>query len=359
MPRILLALLLIFAIQPRSVAPVAAADACPGALPISDVRSAPLGGQATVHGHVTVATGVITGDQSFALQDETGGIYVYRQRGVGQELAEGDELCVTGMLKEYHGLLEIIPASPGQIVRLGAGNPLEPRAIPPTQIGEVTEGQLVSITGQVSWLGAKRFRVGGTPVYLAPDIGSITLGVVEGCQVTVTGLSADYDGAQIWPRGQADIIPGGCLEIGCGDFTVAHLQGRGTISPYDGQDDLSCLSGCITGVGAKGFYIQSPVPDADPLTSEGTFVFRHSDWNNPRGLSTGDLVEIYDFAVQEYYGATEIVGLEWDSDAHYRVVGSCDLPEPQPVPPLIDPEVEPESIYEPYEGMRVSMSFDG
>ena len=41
-----------------------------------------------------------------------GGIYVYRSKGIGQELAAGDEVCVTGKLTEYHGLTELLPASP-------------------------------------------------------------------------------------------------------------------------------------------------------------------------------------------------------------------------------------------------------
>ena len=142
-------------------------------------------------------------------------------------------------------------------------------------------------------------------------------------------------------------------------MTVAEIQSDTSVSPYDGRENLSCVSGCITGVGATGFYIQSVNPDPDPLTSEGIFLFRYSEWDNPRSLQIGDLVEIYDFAVQEYYGATEIVGVEWDSNEHYNVIGGCDLPAPQPVPPLIDPGTNPETVYERYEGMRVTMSFDG
>ena len=109
-----------------SPAPSAAADPCPGARPIAEVRKLPVNSQATVRGLVTVPTGALTAGKSFAVQDagsSRSGIYVYRSKGIGQELAAGDDVCVTGKLTEYHGLLELLPASPAQVVRLGAGKP--------------------------------------------------------------------------------------------------------------------------------------------------------------------------------------------------------------------------------------------
>ena len=90
-----------------SPAPAAAADPCPGAQPIAEVRKLPVNSQATVRGLVTVPTGALTAGKSFAVQDATGGIYVYRSKGIGQELAAGDDVCVTGKLTEYHGLTRV------------------------------------------------------------------------------------------------------------------------------------------------------------------------------------------------------------------------------------------------------------
>jgi len=338
--------------------PVAAQAACPGAQPIVDARRLPPGSTVTVRGRVSVPTGVFTADQSFALQDASAGIYVYRTRGIGQALAAGDELCVTGRLTEYHGLLELSPASTSQIVRLGAGAAPTPRIFTPDEIGETTEGLLVTVTGQLSALGERRFRVGGAAVFVERQTG-ITLGDLrEGCPVTVTGLSADYDAAQIWPRSQADIVPGDCQPAACSGLTLAQIQGPDLASPYDGRVGLSCLAGCVTGVAANGFYIQSTTPDDDPRTSEGAFVFRYSEWDNPRDLRPGDRVEIHNFDVQEYYGSTEIVGLTNDAASAYERIGTCELPAPLPIPPLTDPTVDPATLYEPFEGMRVAISFD-
>jgi len=58
---------------------------------------------------------------------------------------------------------------------------------------------------------------------------------------------------------------------------------------------------------------------------------------HPRGLRRGDLVELRNFGVQEYYDQTEIVGLKTDTDAAYRVTGRCESPAAVLVPPLTDP----------------------
>jgi len=217
----------------------------------------------------------------------------------------------------------------------------------------------VSVTGLVSRLSDRRFRVGDASIFLEKRAGISTAGLAEGCPATVIGLSAAYDSPQIWPRSQADVIPGKCAPTPCEGLTISQIQGGGDTSPFNGKTGLACLTGCVTGVTADGFTLQSLAPDADPRTSEGIYAFRYTSWTNPRGLRPGDLVELHDFDVQEYYDQTEIVGLETDTDAVYRVTGRCDLPEPAVVPPLTDPTADPASLYEPFEGMRVALSFDG
>lgn len=331
-------------------------DTCPGAQPIADARSLPTGTEVTVQGLVTVPTGVFTPSQSFALQDATGGIYVYGKGVAGSDLDPGDRVCVTGRLIVYHGLLEL---SPEEILRVGRGDPPSPKAIEPAQLGEATEGLLVSITGSVSDVDKNPLRVGGAAVYLDRDTGATGQDLVEGCPVTAVGLSADYDGPQLWPRSQEDLIPLECDADPCQDFAIAQIQGQEAASAYDGRQDLSCLAGCVTGVGSDGFYLQSTTPDGDPLTSEGVYVYRHDGWANPQALSAGDLVELRGFDVQEFYGSTEIVGLSDDTRASYRRIGPCALPDPVPVAAPSDPRTDPQTTFEPYEGMRVAMSFDG
>ena len=218
----------------------------------------------------------------------------------------------------------------------------------------------MSVTGPVSRLGNSRFRVGDAAIFLERRAGISTAGLRDGCTATVIGLSADYDGSQVWPRSQADVIPGDCAApAACeSQLTIARIQGQGAASSYDGQEDLRCLTGCVTGLAASGFFLQSTQPDDDPATSEGIFVYRFDGWANPRGLRAGDLIELAAFDVQEFYGQTEIVGLRGDAEADYRQAGRCDLPAPVPIRPLTDPALDPAAQYEPFEGMRVALSFD-
>jgi hypothetical protein len=333
-----------------------ASDACPNAQPIAEARGRSPGEEVTVLGSVTVPTGVFTANQSFALRDDTGGIYVYGRGAAALPLDLGDRVCVTGRLALYHGLLEI---SPEKVSRVGRGDPPAPRAIESAQLGDGTEGLLVSITGVASDVEENPFRAGGAAVYLDRDTGASAKSLVEGCPVTVVGLSADYDGPQLWPRSQEDIIPRECAAAPCSDFTIARIQGQGAASPYAGRQDLSCLAGCVTGVASDGFYLQSTTPDADPLTSEGVYVYRFDGWANPQSLTAGDLVEVRGFDVEEFYGSTEIVGLADDTRASYRRIGPCTLPDPVSIAPLIAPQADPGSVYEPVENMRVALSFDG
>lgn len=55
-------------------------------------------------------------------------------------------------------------------------------------------------------------------------------------------------------------------------ITIAQIQAREHISPYRNQSVIDVL-GIVTVVKFDGFYMQSPVPDDDPGTSEGIFVF--------------------------------------------------------------------------------------
>ena len=77
---IVIPLLLMLPAQP----PAAAQNTCAGAIPIAEARTRPLDTEVTVQGVVSVPTGVFTEQQSFALQDAGGGIYVYAGRGIGR-----------------------------------------------------------------------------------------------------------------------------------------------------------------------------------------------------------------------------------------------------------------------------------
>jgi predicted extracellular nuclease len=96
-----------------------------------------------------------------------------------------------------------------------------------------------------------------------------------------------------------------------GSTTIAEIQGNGPLSPLAGQ--AVSITGVVTGdfqekdaddaSNLGGFYIQDEIADADPLTSEGIFVF---DGNSPAiDVSVGDRVMVRG-TVNEYFGETQV-----------------------------------------------------
>lgn len=53
---------------------------------------------------------------------------------------------------------------------------------------------------------------------------------------------------------------------------IREIQGAGHLSPFSGQE-VERVFGIVTALRSNGFYLQDPLSDADPATSEGIFVF--------------------------------------------------------------------------------------
>lgn len=93
---------------------------------------------------------------------------------------------------------------------------------------------------------------------------------------------------------------------------IHDVQGAGDISPYNGQ--AVTVVGIVTGdfqngdadeqSNLRGFYVQEKDvdADADPLTSEGIFVF---DGSSPLDVNVGDQVRVTGTAT-EFFGETQI-----------------------------------------------------
>jgi predicted extracellular nuclease len=141
-------------------------------------------------------------------------------------------------------------------------------------------------------------------------------------------------------------------------MTIPQIQGPGATSPYAGRQLAIPLRGCITGVTAEGFFMQDPDGDGDARTSDGIYVYRYSNWVNPRKLKTGDMVEIARYEVQEYYGQTEIAGLSDDKTQTYRVLGGCKLPAPVRIAAPEDPGENLALRYEAVEAQRVTLDLN-
>ena len=143
--------------------------------------------------------------------------------------------------------------------------------------------------------------VGGSAAISASDAdgmvitASITSAPVSGISLSSiapgTTLTASLDVAASVTAGNypvtvefsnADAVPqtGTCtVAVNVANATASvrihDIQGASHLSPLNGQS-VGSVPGIVTGVRSNGFYFQDPLPDADPATSEGVFVFTSS-----------------------------------------------------------------------------------
>ncbi|MYU32273.1 hypothetical protein GTW52_03885 [Streptomyces sp. SID8358] len=159
-----------------------------------------------------------------------------------------------------------------------------------------------------------------------------------------------------------------------GAVRIHDIQGTTRVSPLAGQS-VTGVPGVVTGVrttGSRGFWIQDTVPDADPRTSEGLFVYTGSAVPT---VAVGDAV-LVSGKVAEYYPSTTTQSLTQLTAPLTTVLSSGNtLPAPvvlnaRSVPDAYVPTagggsidalpLEPKryalDLYESLEGVRVTMS---
>jgi endonuclease/exonuclease/phosphatase family metal-dependent hydrolase len=72
---------------------------------------------------------------------------------------------------------------------------------------------------------------------------------------------------------------------------IADIQGAAHRSPLEGQA-VRGVEGIVTQLAGNGFYLQDPLPDANPATSEGVFVFTGSGSPLLAARSIGEAVRV-------------------------------------------------------------------
>lgn len=216
---------------------VLAAAATAGALTVCDVQAydavgfSPLNGSSvTVRGVVTVPPGIFQPQYtSMYVQGGDCGVNVFCFTPLGSALAVGDSVRVTGQVEEYvsgsgaGATTEIFCDSADRIVRLSTGNPApEPAFLPIEDIAvEACEGRFVRAYGVVLENDLSN------TMYLGDDSGYIQVyrnynnnvsftSYRSGDTLTVTGVVLQYDrtspyfdGYELVPRYQSDIVEGG------------------------------------------------------------------------------------------------------------------------------------------------------
>lgn len=137
---------------------------------------------------------------------------------------------------------------------------------------------------------------------------------------------------------------------------ISQIQGNGNNSPLAGS--AVAFEGIVTGAGARGFFIQEEDADADanPMTSEGIYVFTGSlpaagIVSGAKARVVGTVVEFNRAPNAEKLGVTEITGA-------VTTVVSSGNPLPGALALAVPSGGQPIDRYEPYEGMRVTLAGD-
>ena len=242
---------------------------------IATARAQGIGASVTVTGIVTHAS--VADSNLRYIQDNTAGLALYSSSL--SALQRGDEVTVSGILKDYYGLLEMDPVNSNSINT--TGNILTPQVLTPTQISEATESELVQINNVIFTNGgsvftgntAYDFMVNGDPGKIYIKNGSPLIGtLIPMGTVTLIGIASQHtynfgccpcppntghttcpanDSYQILPRDSADIIQTGNII-----FTSAVMQSNITTSSFDlswsvsTNSSTNCNYGTTTSLGS-------------------------------------------------------------------------------------------------------------
>ncbi|MGM1049259.1 MAG: endonuclease [Bacillota bacterium] len=183
----------------------------PALTTIAESRTKPEGTVVTVEGTVTTEPGIF-GGQSFYLQDETGGIYVFQS---ASGFHQGDTVKITAPLALYNTELEL--TNPDTIEKTGTSSLPVPK--PVESVNDTNQGQLISISGAeirnivtAAPTGSFEFDAinGGIKNHVRVDVRTgmklADFPYTEGQIVDLQGISALFKGAfQLKPRGIRDI----------------------------------------------------------------------------------------------------------------------------------------------------------
>lgn len=188
--------------------------------PISEARARDNGTQVTVEGYVTVQPGGFAsamGNEGFALQDSTGGIYVKLAQKL--DFGLGTHVRVKGTLNE-ESKLRILESEPASVEKLEGTQQVSPRDVTTGGVNESTEGLVVRVSGNVSQAfqddspyGYKLYVNDGSGevqvfFHVSAGFDPNTLRALPvGQHIQVTGFSAQYETTyEVAPRQPSDLV---------------------------------------------------------------------------------------------------------------------------------------------------------
>lgn len=186
---------------------------------IAEARAGASGSTVTVNGYVSVPPGAFVsamGDQGFAIQDDTAGVYV--KMDDKQPFALGERVRVTGTLDEQNQL-RIVKALPADVARLSGSMTVAAHDVGTGAVNEGVEGQLVRVAGNVTQTFQDDSPY-GYKVYVNDGSGEVQIFVhvsagldraglealTAGQRITVVGFASQYETTyEVAPRQPADL----------------------------------------------------------------------------------------------------------------------------------------------------------
>ncbi|WP_151736938.1 chitinase N-terminal domain-containing protein [Paenibacillus tengchongensis] len=186
-------------------------DPIPAAISIAEARSKAAGALVTVEGTVTTEPGIF-GGQTFYLQDETGGLYVYQSQS---GFHAGDTVKVTASTALYNTELELTEVV--QIEKTGTAE--LPQPVSAAAVNDANQGQLlklegVTVTNMITAAPSGSFEFDaiaedGSSNHVRVDVRTgITVDsfpYAEGQRLDITGVAAIFKGVfQLKPRSLGD-----------------------------------------------------------------------------------------------------------------------------------------------------------
>jgi uncharacterized protein YdeI (BOF family) len=195
-----------------------AAEPEPDLESIAIARTQPAGTEVHLAGVVTVSPGVVGAPELLAIEDSSGGIFVRLAGPIGG-LDPGRSVEIVGVLAAPYGQLEVRELRGLSLGSEGEGP--APISLSLPEIGEPSEGSLVSIRGTVDSVttdsGRLTLAVGDGSVDVRvladPSTGLTRTDVARGDLVILTGVvgqrasaSGRADGYRLWLRSRSDLI---------------------------------------------------------------------------------------------------------------------------------------------------------
>ncbi|MDI1449626.1 DNA-binding protein [Polyangium sp. 6x1] len=192
----------------------------PDVVTIAEARALPEKEYTQIEGFVSVPAGTFfsaTGDFGFAIQDDTGGMYVSTYDEL--KILIGAKIRVIGQLAEVSKQTVLLTNASGPDVLPGIEEVL-PKDVATGDIDESTEGLLVRVKGTVSKAIVKDGSY-GIKAYVDDGSGEVEIYVClrgdatlidttklkVGTAVEITGLAQQYlDKYEVFPRGATDLV---------------------------------------------------------------------------------------------------------------------------------------------------------